>query len=170
MKPLTTMPLAALACAAFLVPTAFAQSGPAPEPAAVGEAPQAEAPVPDERAPVMWLRARRTQRLAPVLRAYAVCDERCEFETRARVHGVPDLRALRVITPSKASEGGTRMTFEVHVSPRAEKLIRRALRAGRDVRVSLEVTAYDLAENATERSLTIRVEPPAPDAPPFRRS
>lgn len=184
MKTISTLVPTALACAALLQPAALAEEPPVPAdpppPAApegdgpqgpgVGEPPPPAAPAPDQRPPRLVLRGRRTQRLAPMLRAYGTCDERCEFEARARVHGVPELRSMRVITPSKASEGGTRMLFELRVSPRAEKLFRRALAAGREARVTLEVTAYDLADNATDRSLSIRVEPPPPDAPPFRRS
>lgn len=132
--------------------------------------PPPAAPLLDERAPALKLRARRTQRLAPILRAYGTCDERCEFESSARVSGVPDLRSLRVVTPAKASDGGTRMRFEVRVSIRAEKLIWRALRAGAEVRITLRVFAYDLADNESERSVSIRVGPPKDGALPLRRS
>jgi hypothetical protein len=189
MKTPVTLAFAVLASVAALSPpfsgAASATPDPAPAPApgapgpdvgtsaapGVGESPppaEHELPITDDRPPELLLRARRTQRLAPVLRAYGTCDERCEFEASARVAGVPDLKGLRVVTPAKASDGGTRMRFEVRVSPRAEKLITRALRDGRTVTVVLRVSAYDLADNLTERSRSIRVVPPAP--PPLKRS
>jgi hypothetical protein len=135
----------------------------------VGVPPAQDAPL-DAAAPELRLRGRRAQSLATVLRAYGTCSERCEFEARARVHGVPSLAWLRVVTPAKAGDGGTRMLFEVRVSLRAEKLLRRALRDRRTPRVTLSVTAYDLAGNPTERELTIRVTPPRDGGDRLRRS
>jgi hypothetical protein len=113
----------------------------------------------DVRAPRLELGGRRVQPLAPRFEAFGSCDEPCEFEASARVHGVPGLSFLRVITPSKASEGGTQMRFHLHVTPRAHKLMNDALRDGRRVRVEVTVAAYDLAENETEGRRWIRVRP-----------
>jgi hypothetical protein len=121
---------------------------------------------PDSQPPELVLGGRRWQRLGPVLEAFATCSERCEFEASARVEGVHGLRYLRVVTPAKAGEGGTRMRFELRVSRRAHKLINEALRAGTRVRVEVEVVAYDLANNPTERRRWIRVGPPRPHGPP----
>lgn len=144
---------------------------PVPLPPPAGPPPAAADPALDAAAPRLVLGGRRFQRLAPRLEAHGTCDERCALEPSARVHGVPELRYLRVVTPAKASEGGTRMRFEIRVSRRAHKLINNALRDGRRVRVEMEVYAYDLAENETVATRWIRVGPPA-DAgpPPLRRS
>jgi hypothetical protein len=189
MKTPLTLSLAVLASAAALssplpgAASATPDDAPAPAPGpgvgtsaapGVGEAPppppELGPPAIDERPPQLLLRGRRTQRLAPVLRAYGTCDERCEFEAMARVAGVPNLHGLRVVTPAKASDGGTRMRFEVRVSPRAEKLITRALGDGREVSVALRISAYDLADNLTERSRSIRVLAPRPGSTPLKRS
>jgi hypothetical protein len=107
-------------------------------------------PALDTTPPQLALDGRRAQPLSPVLEAYATCSERCQFDASARVRGVPSLDFLRVVTPTKASE---------RVSPRADRLIEAALRAGRRVRVKVAVTAYDLAGNDTSHSLRIRVLP-----------
>ena len=164
MKTPFTPAFAVLASAAVLASPVPGAASATPDPV-----PQLE-PGADQRPPRLLLRGRRTQRLAPVLRAYGTCDESCEFEASARVAGVPDLDDLRVVTPAKASDGGTRMRFEVRVSPRAEKLITRALRDGRDVRVGLRVSAFDLADNPAKRSLSIRVLGLPPGSPPLKRS
>ena len=122
---------------------------------ALAQAPGADAL--DSEAPVLTLGGKRGQPLGPALEAVALCSERCEFEASARVEGVPGLRTLRVVTPAKAADGGTRIRFEVRVSRRAHKLINAALHGGARVRVRIDVTAYDLAENASERSRWIRV-------------
>jgi hypothetical protein len=116
-------------------------------------------PALDTTPPQLALDGRRAQPLSPVLEAYATCSERCQFDASARVRGVPSLDFLRVVTPTKASEGGRRLRFELRVSPRADRLIEAALRAGRRVRVKVAVTAYDLAGNDTSHSLRIRVLP-----------
>jgi hypothetical protein len=144
--------------------------GPLPPPA--GAPPASPDPALDAVAPKLLLGGRRFQRLAPRLDAHGTCSERCEFEASARVHGVPGLSFLRVVTPTKSSEGGTRMNFQIRVSRRAHKLMNRALRDGRRVRVAVTVFAYDLAANETEATRWIRVGPPPPprDEPPVRRS
>jgi hypothetical protein len=148
---------AALACALL-----------APLPGAVAGA---QEPATDDQPPGLVLEGRRWQRLGPVLEAFATCSERCQFEASARVEGVPGLKYLRVVTPAKAGEGGTRMRFELRVSRRAQRLLNDALREERRVRVQVEVVAYDLADNATERERWIRVGPPRPPGPPpVRRS
>jgi hypothetical protein len=125
----------------------------------------------DREPPRLELGGRRGQRLGPVLEAFATCSEPCEFDASARVDGVPGVKHLRVVTPAKAGQGGTRMRFELRVSRRAHKLINEVLRAERRVRVEFDVVAYDLAENATERTRWIRVLPPGPPGPPpLRRS
>jgi hypothetical protein len=136
--------------------------------AAPAQAQEHAAPVSvaDSAPPQLELGGKRFQRLGPVIEAYATCDEPCEFEASARVDGVPALRYLRVVTPAKASEGGTRMRFELRVTKRAHRLINEALRAGSRVRVQFDVVAYDLASNETQRSRWIRVVPPAPPRPP----
>lgn len=163
---------AALACA-LVAPLSGANAGaqepgpPVPSPAAP---PPAVGDTSDSQPPELELGGRRWQRLGPVLESFATCSERCEFEASARVEGVPGLRYLRVVTPAKAGEGGTRMRFELRVSRRAHKLINEALRAGTRVRVQVEVVAYDLANNAIERQRWIRLGPPRPPGPPPVRS
>ena len=122
------------------------------------DAPEA-APALDATAPRLVLGGPRIQRLGPHLEAHAMCDERCEFEAHARVHGVPGVRHLSVVTTDKASE---RMHFHIRVPPRAHQLMADALRAGRRVGITLHVLAYDLADNETEGRRWIRVRrPPA---------
>ena len=150
--------IGAIACALVLSLAASALARaqePAPGPAPIA------APALDASAPHLVLGGRRVQSLSPHLEAYAICDERCEFEASARVRGVPGLDDLRVVTPAKASEGGTRMHFHIRVSPRAHKLMSGALRDGRRVSVTLDVLAFDLADNATDGRRWIRVRPPA---------
>jgi hypothetical protein len=132
----------------------------------------AEPPAAEDKAPpALTLSGRTLQRIAPVLIAYALCDERCEFAASARAVGVPGVGALRVVTPAKAGDGGTRMRFEIRLSPRALKLMRRALARGARLRVRLSVSAYDLAENRTDRSMAIRLRPEAPPpGPALKRS
>ena len=149
--------IAACACALALSPSGSAQA-----PAAAEREPELDA-----IAPQLVLGARRVQRLAPRLEAYGICDERCEFEAAARVRGVPGVGALRVVTPAKASDGGTRMRFEVSVSPRAHKLMNAALRERSRVRVVVEVAAYDLAGNESVAERSIRIARPER---PLRRS
>jgi hypothetical protein len=159
-----------LACALTLPAWGATAGAQEPAPPAAGPPPALEA-APDTEPPELVLGGRRGQRLVPALEAFATCSERCEFETSARVEGVPGLRFLRVVTPAKAGEGGTRMRFELRVSRRAHKLISEALHGERRVRVEVRVVAYDLADNFTERVRWIRVRPPAPPGPPpVRRS
>jgi hypothetical protein len=162
----------ALACALALplgAAAALAQE-PAPLPPPAGLPPESGAAT-DADPPLLELGGRRNQRLARVLEAFATCSEPCEFDASARVDGVPGLKYLRVVTPAKAGEGGTRMRFELRVSRRAHRLIDEALRAGGLVRVEFDVVAYDLADNSTQRVRWIRVHPPGPPGPPpVRRS
>jgi hypothetical protein len=166
--------IAALLCA-LSAPVAGAALAHAQAPVPAPAVPMPEESPPDEfaldaAAPRLVLGGRRVQPLAPRFEAHGTCDERCEFEATARVYGVEGLRHLRVFTPSKASDGGTRMRFHVAVTPRAHKLIDKALRARRSVRVAVDVAAYDLASNATEGRRWIRVRPPDGSPPPVRRS
>jgi hypothetical protein len=164
--------VAALVCA-LSVPLAGAALAPAQAPVPVVPDETLGAPSDPEldvQAPRLVLGARRVQPLAPRFEAFGTCDERCEFEATARVYGVPGLRYLRVITPSKASDGGTRMRFHIGVTPRAHKLMNDALRDDRRVRVAIDVFAYDLANNETEGRRWIRVRPPDGSPPPVRRS
>jgi hypothetical protein len=156
----------AIAAAALAAPAGAQEPAPV-----VGSAPPVAAEDPfDLTPPRLVLGGRRVQRLAPTLEAYGTCDEPCEFEASARVLGVPGLIQLRVVTPGKASQGGTRMRFDIRVSRRAHKLISGALRDGARVRVEVVVLAYDFADNETERVRRFRVVPPAPIRPPIRRS
>ena len=156
----------ALAAALVAVPAA------GQEPAPVVPAPPVSPPAADDgldfTPPKLVLGGRRVQRLAPRFELFGTCDERCEFDASAQVQGVRGVRHLRVVTPEKASEGGTRMRFEIRVSPRAHKLINDALRDGVRVRVEVVVLAYDFADNETESVRRIRVAPPGP--PAVRRS
>ena len=155
----------ALAAALAAVPAA------GQEPAPVVPAPPVAPPADDAldfTPPTLVLGGRRVQRLAPQFELFGTCDERCEFDASAQVQGVRGVRHLRVVTPEKASDGGTRMRFEIRVSPRAHKLINAALRDGVRVRVEVLVLAYDFADNETESVRRIRVVPPGP--PPVRRS
>lgn len=166
-RRLLTIALALALTASLSAAIAVADEPPPPLPPPVtGLPPGAVDPALDTKPPELVLGGRRAQPLSPVLEAYAMCSERCEFEASARVRGVPTLDYLRVVTPMKASEGGTRMRFELRVSRRAHRLIDAALRDGRRVRVQMDVTAYDLADNDTARSLRIRVRRPRPPGPP----
>ena len=166
MRPSTTSRTRA-ALATALAATALAGPAGAQDPAPVVPAAPAVAENPlDTTAPRLTLSGRRVQRLAPSLEAFGACDEPCEFDASARVLNVPGLTHLRVVTPEKASAGGTRMRFEIRVSPRAHKLMAGALRDRVRVRVELVVLAYDFADNETERARRLRVVPPRP---PVRR-
>ena len=163
--------IAALACALVLPAWGAAPAGAQAPPRAPEAAPAPPVdPALDVAAPRLVLGGRRFQLLAPRLEAHGTCSERCAFEATARVHGVPRLSKLRVITPVKASEGGTRTQFAIRVSLRAHKLMAAALRDGRRVRVELEVYAYDMADNETVATRLIRVGPPADPFAPLRRS
>ncbi|HEX8741640.1 MAG TPA: hypothetical protein VF712_00765 [Thermoleophilaceae bacterium] len=162
-RPLTV----ALVCALALPASGAIAAAQEPPPAPADAPPAADGAAPaDAEPPQLVLGGRRWQRLAPVLETYATCSERCEFDASARVAGVPGLRYLRVVTPAKAGEGGTRMRFELRVSRRAHKLISEALSDAQRVVVEVDVTAYDLADNSTERTRRIRVVPPGPPGPP----
>lgn len=150
--------IAALLCALAL-PLAGAGLAAAQAPPSPTEAPVAGMGD-DVSAPRLVLGGRRVQRLAPHLEAHGTCDELCELDASARVHGVPGVRYLDVVTPGKTAAGGARMHFHVLVSPRAHRLMNDALRDGRRVSVALSVFAYDLAENETLARRWIRVRPP----------
>ncbi|MDQ3933783.1 MAG: hypothetical protein M3340_04035 [Actinomycetota bacterium] len=159
----TRASVAAAVAVAALAGPASAQD---PAPVVPVAPPEAENPL-DVTPPRLTLGGRRVQRLARSLEAFGTCDEPCEFDASARVLNVPGLTHLRVVTPGKASAGGTRMRFEIRVSPRAHKLMNSALRDGIRVRVEVVVLAYDFADNETEQARRLRVVPPAP---PVRRS
>lgn len=138
---------------------------PQPPPPPVAPPPPLATPPMDLLAPRLVLGGRRRQPLGPVLSAFATCSERCELDASARVQGAPGVGSLPVVTPAKAGEGGTRTRFEVRISPHAERLMLRAIRAGQEVRVVVSVYALDLAENETAATLRIRVREPRAPAP-----
>jgi hypothetical protein len=145
---LTLALVPALALAAPGDPTA-PRSGP----------PIAVQPQYDKVAPHLLLTGARRQHLAPRLGFYATCSERCEFDAEARVRGVHGIRTVKVFTPAKASNGGRRVRFEIKVTGRAAALLRRAFKQRERPRLSVTVSAIDLAQNETVRKLFIRVVP-----------
>jgi hypothetical protein len=116
-------------------------------------------PTVDKAAPRLALSGRTTQHLRRNLDLFARCSEPCEFEALARAHGAPHLHSLRVVTPTKASDGGREVRFRIKLTRRAVRLLRRALRAGHRPRISVLVRAIDLGENETDRRLVIRIVP-----------
>ncbi len=133
---------------------------PAPVPVARVLAPAPLPPAIDRLAPRALLSGSRSQQLGRTIAVTIACpDEACLTAATGAVRvprvGRTRARTLSLTARRAAIAQGGRLTVRLRLSQAARRAIRRALRAGRRVAVTLEVEASDRAGNV--RTLTRRV-------------
>jgi hypothetical protein len=115
-------------------------------------------PPPDETAPALHVRARRSQRLGRGgrIRLRVGCpDEACRVIADGSL-AVQREGAFRLTRASAQLAQGDSVRVEPKLGRRALDAVRRALRDGRRVKITVMVSAVDVAGNRTVRRLTIR--------------
>jgi hypothetical protein len=127
--------------------------------AATGAPAGAPPAAPDRTPPALEARAGSSQplRRGGAIRVRVRCpDESCRVIARGllRARGARVLRLKRA--SARLAAGGAGARLEPRLGPRARAVARRALLAGRRVRVTITVTALDAQRNRTVRRLTIR--------------
>jgi hypothetical protein len=118
-------------------------------------------PAKDRTPPRLTVARKFRQHLAPGRSLYLTvsCSERCAVMAGARIAVPGRARPVKASRAVPSLAAGRRATLRLLLTPAGGRAIRRALRAGRQVRGTLRAVARDAARNQTVKSRPVRVLP-----------